>query len=107
MLLSSFFNSFVNNAVVRESVFFKKFLEIDKQFPDEFVSKKTASRHRQTMGLAQSHSNFDLMPDGYASTIFGNKTKSKVAEGYSRNSHAQHNSHSPNGNDYIDTDDDE
>eukprot|EP00343_Euplotes_focardii_P005350 CAMPEP_0205810740 /NCGR_PEP_ID=MMETSP0205-20121125/14903_1 /ASSEMBLY_ACC=CAM_ASM_000278 /TAXON_ID=36767 /ORGANISM="Euplotes focardii, Strain TN1" /LENGTH=59 /DNA_ID=CAMNT_0053089139 /DNA_START=622 /DNA_END=801 /DNA_ORIENTATION=- len=59
------------------------------------------------MGLAQSHSNFDLMPDGYASTIFSPKGGDKVASSMVRHANTIHQNHSPNGNDYIDTDDDE
>ena len=98
---------FCLNAVVRESIFFKKFLEIDKQFPDEFASKKHAPRTRQTIGLAQSHSNFDLMPDGYASNMFSPKNSTKVTSSLARQRNIMNNSHSPNGNDSMDTDDDE
>lgn len=101
---------FCQNPLVRETVFFKKFLEIDKQFPDEFLSKKGSSnnpRLRATIGMAHSVSNFDLMPDGYSDSILSPKGNDKVAVSMVRHANTMHQNESPPERDDIDTDDDE
>lgn len=101
---------FCQNPLVRETVFFKKFLEIDKQFPDEFHSKKGSSnnpRLRATIGMAHSVSNFDLMPDGYSDSILSPKGNDKVAVSMVRHANTMHQNESPPERDDIDTDDDE
>ncbi|CAI2378647.1 unnamed protein product [Moneuplotes crassus] len=99
---------FCKNPVVRESVFFKKFLEIDKQFPDEFANKWGVSgRKRGTIKVVQSYSNLELMPDGHPNNIFSSKEDGKVAYSMIRHADSLPQNQSPNGRDDIDTDDDE
>ena len=67
-ILSKLLNYMAKHPVIRESVFFKKFTEIDKQFPDEFSKnryKKSPNGNvsRATMNIHHSMSNLDLMPD--------------------------------------------
>lgn len=59
------------------------------------------------MGAAQSHCNFDLMPDGYSNNIYSPKENDKVAVSMVRQAHTLHQNESPNERDDIDTDDDE
>lgn len=108
--LEKMLQTFSQNPVIRESVFFKKFLEIDKRFPDEFTNarqKKNAlmPKNRMTMGIAQSHSQFDLMPDSYVNTDISPKVNRASAINY-RQANTMHNMNSPNG-ESVDTDDDE
>lgn len=105
---------FSQNPVIRESVFFKKFLEIDKQFPDEFStarSKKNAFgivKNRQTIGgIAQSHSHLDLMPDGFVDSAMSPKGTNRAVTSMMRHANTMHDMGSPNGGASADTDDDE
>lgn len=103
--LQNLLNCFTLNPVVRESVFFKKFMEMDKQFPDEFASQRNRSKYgpyasRTTMMIMNSKSSFDLMPDGYVNnSVFSPKVSL-------HNVQAHYNTYSPNTGEF-DTDDDE
>ena len=109
--LSKLLNFFCHHPVIKESVFFKKFLEIDKEFPDEFSkarNKKSTSfmpKNRATLQAAQSITSFDLMPDGYIDSVLSPKGSSRGAMSMARES--SHNAFSPSQDADFDTDDEE
>lgn len=101
---------FSSHPVIRESVFFKKFIEIDKMFPDEFARNRHKKnnhgfpQNRTTLHYTQSVSNLDLLPDGYNmnGVLSPKGTRQYSTLFYSMSNQEQNNS-SPN----ADTDDDD
>ena len=111
-ILRNLMHFFSLSPIVRESVFFKKFLEIDKNFPDEFsksrgkLSKRNLKVKRTTMALKWSTSNFDLMPDGYIDSIMSPKESTKFDHMYS-SVRFNYNTHTTNNCPELDVEDED
>jgi len=111
--LTKLMQFYCHHPVIREAVFFKKFMEIDKNFPDEFKkvrTKKVTSKmpvSRATLQLAQSISSNDLMPDGYWHNPLSPKGPSRTAMSVMRQPSNDPPFNSPSHGDDFDTDDEE
>ena len=113
-ILKNLMHFFSLSPIVRESIFFKKFLEMDKRFPDEFSKSRNKQNKngfkvkRVTIGLKTSISNFDLMPDRYVNSIMSPKEASKKLEYMYNSVRFNYNTHKTNNNwEVLDIEDDE
>ena len=110
--LLNLMNFFSRSPVVRESIFFKKFLEIDKNFPDEIsnnrnkMNRRVGPVSRATIGAPAPASNIDLMSDGFSDKFLSPKQPSNQANKSNR-VRENRNTFSPNTGAEVDTDDDE